>query len=70
MIRMSENELAGLQSFGALLLSMVSNRYVLSTGSNWSRLINELHVRKIVVDPRCNNCTIMIDVAPGEEWWP
>ena len=68
MISMSKDEFAGLQSFGALLLSMESNRYVLSTGSNWSRLINEL--RKNVVNPRCDNCTIMIDVAPGEEWWP
>lgn len=68
MISMSKDEFAGLQSFGALLLSMESNRYVLSTGNNWSRLINEL--RKNVVNPRCDNCTIMIDVAPGEEWWP
>ena len=68
MISMSEDKTTGLQSFGALLLSMESNRYILSTGSNWSRLINEL--RKNVVHPRCNYCTFMLDAAPGEEWWP
>jgi hypothetical protein len=40
---------AGLESLAALLISMEANRYVLATGSNWSRLINEL--RKNVVNP-------------------
>jgi hypothetical protein len=56
----------GLESFGALLISMESNGYVLTTGSNWSRLINEL--RKNVINPRCGNCTKMIDLMYGE--WP
>ena len=56
----------GLGSLAALLISMEANRYVLTTGSNWSRLINEL--RKNVVDPRCSGCTSIIDLSPGE--WP
>ncbi|CAB9518479.1 expressed unknown protein [Seminavis robusta] len=55
---------AGLSSLGALLLSMEANYYVLTTKSNWSRLINEL--RKNVIDPRCNGCTRMSDLIPGE----
>jgi hypothetical protein len=50
---------AGLESLGALLISMQANRYVLATGSNWSRLINEL--RKNIVDPRCGNCTTVAE---------
>ena len=55
---------AGLQSLGALLISLQANRYVLATQSNWSRLINEL--RKSVVDSRCGSCTKMIDLRYGE----
>ena len=55
---------AGLQSLGALLIAMEANRYILTTGSNWSRLINEL--RKSVVDSRCGNCTKMVDLREGE----
>jgi len=58
--------LNGLSSLGALLLSMQSNHYVLATTSNWSRLINEL--RSNVIDPRCDNCTQMVDLHPGQ--WP
>jgi hypothetical protein len=58
------NGRSGIESLGALLVAMESNGYVLTTGSNWSRLINEL--RKNVLDPRCNNCTRMIDILPGE----
>jgi hypothetical protein len=54
----------GLESLAALLVSMESNRFVLTRASNWSRLIDEL--RKNVVDPRCDNCTKMIDLRPGE----
>ena len=55
---------AGLQSLGALLIAMEVNRYILTTGSNWSRLINEL--RNSVVDSRCGNCTKMVDLREGE----
>jgi hypothetical protein len=54
----------GLESLGALLVSLESNGYVLTTGSNWSRLINEL--RKNVLNPRCDYCTKMIDLKYGE----
>jgi hypothetical protein len=56
----------GLESLAALLISLQSNHYVLVTASNWSRLINEL--RSNVLDPRCQNCTNMLDLHPGE--WP
>lgn len=51
----------GLESLAALLISLEANRYVLVSGSNWSRLIDEL--RKSVVDSRCGRCTQMIDLA-------
>ena len=51
---------AGLVSLASLLVSLESNRYVLTLGSNWSRLINEL--RATVVDYRCGNCTKMINL--------
>jgi hypothetical protein len=54
----------GLESMAGLLIAMESNGYVLTTGSNWSRLLNEL--RKNVVNPRCGNCTSMIDLSWGE----
>ena len=52
---------AGLESLAALLISLEANRYVLVSGSNWSRLIDEL--RKSVVDSRCGRCTKMIDLS-------
>eukprot|EP00956_Cyclotella_meneghiniana_P017054 scaffold27515_cov45-Cyclotella_meneghiniana.AAC.2 len=55
---------AGLESLAALLISMESNRFVLTRASNWSRLMDEL--RKNVVNPRCNNCTKMINLRRGE----
>jgi hypothetical protein len=55
---------AGLESIAALLIAMEANRYILTTNSNWSRLINEL--RKNVVDPRCGNCTTMVDLREAE----
>jgi hypothetical protein len=53
----------GLWAMGSLLLTLEANYYVLGTTSNWSRLINEL--RKNVIDPRCNHCTVIVDVAPS-----
>jgi hypothetical protein len=55
---------AGLVALGSLLVALEANSFVLTTKSNWSRLINEL--RKNVLDRRCNNCTSMIDLRPGE----
>jgi hypothetical protein len=55
---------AGLVALGSLLVALEANHFVLTTKSNWSRLMNEL--RKNVLDPRCGNCTQMIDLRPGE----
>jgi hypothetical protein len=58
------NGRAGLISLGSLLLAMEADDFVLTTASNWSRLMNEL--RKNVLDPRCNGCTNMVDLRPGK----
>jgi len=54
----------GLVALASLLVAMEANDFVLTTASNWSRLMNEL--RKSVLDPRCDNCTRMIDLRQGE----
>jgi len=54
----------GLVALGSLLVAMEANCFVLTSASNWSRLMNEL--RKNVIDPRCGNCTRMIDLKYGE----
>jgi hypothetical protein len=58
---------AGLVALGSLLVAMEANDFVLTTASNWSRLMNEL--RKNIVDPRCNNCTTMIDLRSDKNEW-
>ena len=60
---------AGLIALGSLLVGMESKYYILTTGSNWSRIMNEL--RTNVIHKRCcinnsKNCTHMIDLRPGE----
>ena len=55
---------AGLVALASLLVAMEANDFVLTTASNWSRLMNEL--RKHVLDARCNNCTRMVDLKYGE----
>jgi hypothetical protein len=57
---------AGLVSLGSLLVALEANYFVLTTKSNFSRLLNEL--RKNVLDPRCYSCTKMVDLRPGE-WY-
>lgn len=54
----------GLVALASLLVAMEANDFVLTTASNWSRLINELRLN--VVNPRCDNCTNMIDLKRGE----
>lgn len=54
----------GLIALGSLLVAMEANDFVLTTASNWSRLINE--IRKNIINPRCNDCTKMIDLSYGE----
>jgi len=55
---------AGLWALGSLLVAMEANVFILTTKSNWSRLMNEL--RQGILDPRCNNCTTMVDLGYGE----
>jgi hypothetical protein len=58
---------AGLVALGSLLVAMEANDFVLTTASNWSRLMNEL--RKSILDPRCGNCTNMIDLRKVRNEW-
>lgn len=54
---------AGLAGLASLLVAMEAKLFVLTTKSNWSSVIN--HLRKNVIDPRCNDCTKMIDLVSG-----
>ena len=58
---------AGLVVLGSLLVAMEANDFVLTTSSNWSRLVNEL--RKSIVEPRCNNCTSIVDLRKVKFEW-
>jgi len=53
----------GKNSLVALLLAMEAKYYIVTSGSNWSRLIDEL--RKNVVDVQCNQCTDIADLREG-----
>ena len=60
---------AGLKALGSLLVCLEATDYILTTSSNWSRLINELRIS--ILNPRCNDCTTMIDLQPiptNKEW--
>lgn len=57
----------GLVALASVLVALQSNDFVLTTISNWSRLINEL--RKTVIDRRCNDCTRMIDLTNFTYEW-
>ena len=67
-ISRSLNGKTGLWSLGSLLVAMEANAFVLVLSSNWSRLMDEL--RRNVLNPRCHNCTLMVNVAMGkwQEW--
>lgn len=54
----------GFMALASLLVALEANAFVLTTASNWSRLMNEL--RQTIIDPECNHCTRMIDLRPGE----
>lgn len=54
---------AGLMGMGSLLLAMEAKRFVLTTKSNWSRIMD--HLRTNIINPECGNCTKMIDLRPG-----
>ena len=51
----------GLVALASLLFALQANNFVVTTASNWSRLMNEL--RKSVLDPRCDSCSQMIDLT-------
>ena len=51
------------QSLASLVIAMESNDFVLTTKSNWSRLMDQL--RRGLVDKICGDCTTMIDLRPG-----
>ena len=57
------NGRAGLMNMASWLIALEANRFVLTTASNWSRIVNDL--RKTVIDPQCGNCTQVIDLRPG-----
>ena len=54
---------AGLVAMGSLLVAMEAKWFVLTTASNWSRVMD--HLRTQIINPRCNNCTHMVDLRPG-----
>ena len=54
----------GTASLASLAIAMESNEFVLVTGSNWSRLMDEL--RQSVIDPMCKKCTVAIDLRKGQ----
>ena len=58
------NGKAGLLALGSLLVAMEANDFVLTTKSNWSQLMDEL--RRTILDPRCGNCTSLIDLRQNE----
>ena len=55
----------GRHSLIALLIAMEATHYILTTGSNWSRLINELRIN--VMERKCSSpCTTMTDLMKGD----
>ncbi|GKY93422.1 hypothetical protein MPSEU_000309700 [Mayamaea pseudoterrestris] len=54
----------GLKALASLLVAMEANDFVLTTQSNWSRLMNEL--RTSILEAKCKGCTRMIDLSYGE----
>jgi hypothetical protein len=55
----------GLVALGSLLVAMEANTFILTTESNWSRVMNEL--RRYILNPRCGECTVLVDLSPGEQ---
>jgi len=54
---------SGLVALASLLVAVEANDFVLTTKSNWSSLMD--HLRTNVIDPRCGNCTTLVDLRPG-----
>jgi hypothetical protein len=63
--KMSSNTLGrgGLLNMASMLVGLEANYFVLTTKSGFSRVINS--IRTNIVDPRCGNCTRMIDLQSG-----
>jgi hypothetical protein len=55
----------GLHALASVLIAMEAQFYVLTTGSNWSQLIDELRSR--IIDPRCGQCTTMVDLRTQDD---
>jgi hypothetical protein len=55
---------AGLVALGSLLVALEGTDFIITTQSNWSRLLNVIRLQ--IVDPWCGSCTSMIDLRPGE----
>lgn len=53
----------GLLNMASILVGLEANYYVLTTASSFSRIINGM--RMTIIDPRCGNCTRMMDLRPG-----
>ena len=53
-------DIQGAWSLITLLLSLESQYFVLTTASNWSRLVNEL--RETITDVDCGGCTDVVDL--------
>jgi hypothetical protein len=62
---MSSNTLGrgGLLNMASMLVALEANYFVLTTASSFSRIINS--IRTNILDPRCHNCTRMIDLQSG-----
>jgi hypothetical protein len=54
----------GLAALGSLLVAMEANDFVLTTASNWSRIMNELRIA--VLESRYPGSTQMVDLRSGE----
>ena len=65
-IARKQNGKTGLLALGSLLVAMESDDFVLTTKSNWSRLMDELRIA--ILDPRCGKCTSMIDLARDKSY--
>lgn len=64
LLSLEHNGEPGFMALASLLVALEANAFVLTTASNWSRLLNEL--RQTILDSECNHCTRMIDLRPGE----
>ena len=61
------NGRTGLVALGSLLVAMEANDFILTTASNWSRLLDEL--RKSILNPRCKGCSTVIDLREVTNEW-